>query len=1038
MTTLYKSSFNSGVCSPRLSGRIDLSKYESALGTCENMLPQPWGGVSRRMGTEYINSASISTKRSRLIPFKYSTEQAYILEVGDEYMRFYMDGGLIQSNDASTVFLCHCDGKSGSQSFEDSSTYNKTVTANGNVKVDASDGVFNECAIFDGTGDYLSLADSAHWNMASVFTYDERINFSALPADNEAMIIYSQYEDKDTFATYALKNWGGVYSLNLNLNNASTLSYPISSTWTPVADTWYHLSLIRGWGNDFNTFASCIDGISLNTQTSAAVYPNVSAAFQIGAGTATSFYPPAQSATYVKSTGTTTTYYPYLATDPTIALTGSWADAVWIGGNPPQRFHIDIGYAKIVTKIYYENIHDAGSTTNAGIKDFTFWGSNDAADFAALNYASTGTWVSLNVATTVFAQHVASDVVDPQYIKVTNTTAYRYYAFKISSNYGNGSYVGVKRIELQPPKNIAFKGKMDEIRISKDKARWTANFVPPTTSYPLGTSGGNSDYSISSPYHEVDLRDIYFTQSADTLYLAHPSYAPRTLIRSAHDDWTLSTITFDWPAFANRSTTLGTLDPDGINVGSSISVVSSVSYFDDTFVGSSLKMHDGYMNIASVQSATTCSGTILSAFSAHTPTMDWYKSAWDTINGYPSCVTFFEQRLCFGATDVEEQSIWMSVSGDFTNFDSKVGSTITDTDACTYTIDADEVNRTHFLVPAKKLVAGTEGGVFLISGNQDDGITPSNIKVRLEVAEQAQDEVMPIKFGNSVLYTERGGKILREFAYNFQADSYEAKDLIILAEHLTRNTTIIEMGLQRIPFKVLWCVLSDGHVISLTYLKEHDVIGWTWHDLGGDAESVAVIPGTTDDEVWFIVKRTINSSTVRYIERLKSNFTGEHEYNAFYVDSGLTYSGVSTSTISGLSHLAGESVMYLADGNLNVATTVSSSGYIYLNSPASVVQVGKKIEGKIETLRVSPAQFQDKSKRISYVTIRFFETAGEIILGVTGKTDIINLGTNLFTGDHKFTFPAGYDDDGKILVQKTDSFPMTILAIIPDIEMYRD
>jgi hypothetical protein len=142
-------------------------------------------------------------------------------------------------------------------------------------------------------------------------------------------------------------------------------------------------------------------------------------------------------------------------------------------------------------------------------------------------------------------------------------------------------------------------------------------------------------------------------------------------------------------------------------------------------------------------------------------------------------------------------------------------------------------------------------------------------------------------------------------------------------------------------------------------------------------------------------------------------------------------------TISGLSHLAGESVMFMADGNLNVATEVNSTGYIYLNTAASVVHVGKKIETEIETLRVSPAVYQGKPKRISYVTIRFFETAGEVQLGVTGKMDTINLGTTLFTGDHKFTFPSGYDDDGKILIKKTDSFPMTILAIIPDIEMYR-
>jgi hypothetical protein len=243
MPPLYKSSFNSGVLSPRTGGRIDLAKYESALGTCENALPQPWGGVTRRMGTEFINECSIAGKRSRLFPFRYSTDQSYIIEVGDEYMRFYMDGGLIQSNDASTVALLHMDGHAGSQSFKDSSTYNKTVTAGGNVKIADSDGVFNQCAIFDGTGDYLSMADSAHWYMADLpLTVDFRVKFSALPAANEVMTIFIQRADADNYAWFTLENNGTGYYLTLELRTAGVSAYPLDAMagWTPVVDMVSH------------------------------------------------------------------------------------------------------------------------------------------------------------------------------------------------------------------------------------------------------------------------------------------------------------------------------------------------------------------------------------------------------------------------------------------------------------------------------------------------------------------------------------------------------------------------------------------------------------------------------------------------------------------------------------------------------------------------------------------------------------------------------------------------------------------------------
>ena len=113
-----------------------------------------------------------------------------------------------------------------------------------------------------------------------------------------------------------------------------------------------------------------------------------------------------------------------------------------------QRFHIDLGSAKTVTRVYYENAHELGTTTNRGAKNFTMWGSNTASDFADLVYVNDGTWVSLTTDISQLLQHTASDVVDPKAIVVTNSTAYRYYAFKFADNWGNASYMGIRRIQL--------------------------------------------------------------------------------------------------------------------------------------------------------------------------------------------------------------------------------------------------------------------------------------------------------------------------------------------------------------------------------------------------------------------------------------------------------------------------------------------------------------------------------------------------------------------------------------------------------------
>lgn len=115
-----------------------------------------------------------------------------------------------------------------------------------------------------------------------------------------------------------------------------------------------------------------------------------------------------------------------------------------------QRFHIDLGSSIIINRIYYENGHASGGSTLNGVKDFTLWGSNTAADFADLTYANNGTWTQITgVSQSTFDQHIAADQADPKYITVSNTTAYRYYAFKFAGTWGVSTYMSVRKLVLQ-------------------------------------------------------------------------------------------------------------------------------------------------------------------------------------------------------------------------------------------------------------------------------------------------------------------------------------------------------------------------------------------------------------------------------------------------------------------------------------------------------------------------------------------------------------------------------------------------------------
>lgn len=162
-------------------------------------------------------------------------------------------------------------------------------------------------------------------------------------------------------------------------------------------------------------------------------------------------YPPENSATYVKATSilASPAYDPWLSTDNTQILTGDWTSHTWLGnGNSNQRYHIDLGSAKVINRIYYENGHSLGGNTGAGVKNFILQGSNEASAFAETTYANDTNWTTISSGLQM-EQHAAGDAADPKYITVNNGTAYRYYALKIADNWSPVGFTGFRRVELQ-------------------------------------------------------------------------------------------------------------------------------------------------------------------------------------------------------------------------------------------------------------------------------------------------------------------------------------------------------------------------------------------------------------------------------------------------------------------------------------------------------------------------------------------------------------------------------------------------------------
>ena len=327
------------------------------------------------------------------------------------------------------------------------------------------------------------------------------------------------------------------------------------------------------------------------------------------------------------------------------------------------------------------------------------------------------------------------------------------------------------------------------------------------------------------------------------------------------------------------------------------------------------------------------------------------------------------------------------------------------------------------------------------------------------LSKQRVRAVQPIGVGTSLLYVQRAGRKLLSIDYTVETDNYVSTDLAVLSNRITR-TGIVDMAYQGEPFGVVWCVLANGKLIGFTYDRQQEVTGWHRHPIGGDGfvEAVAVIPAPdgTREELWAVVRRTINGATTRYVEYLEAPWEGADEdgtggddqEDAFYVDSGLTYDGVSTTSITGLDHLEGETVQILADGATQPDQVVSG-GAITLDRAASVVQAGLQAPARLVTMRIEAGSgdgtAQGKTKRVHSATVRFVDTLGGRVGQYGGRVDDISRRSPstpmgepepIFSGDRDVDFPGDYDTDCRVEIRQDQPYPMTVAAIMPRLRTY--
>lgn len=277
----------------------------------------------------------------------------------------------------------------------------------------------------------------------------------------------------------------------------------------------------------------------------------------------------------------------------------------------------------------------------------------------------------------------------------------------------------------------------------------------------------------------------------------------------------------------------------------------------------------------------------------------WARGAWSETEGYPGAVTYHKQRMVFAGTRNQPQGMWFSNTGARISF--ARSNPILDDESISLLLDTNQVNAIRHLLPLSELVVLTSASEQSVNG-ADNLILATDPPIAKVQGYTGSSKVIPVIIGNTALFVNDYGTEIRNLRFDFGSDSYSGVNLAARSPHLFRFKSIKDIAFQREPLSIIWCVMDDGTLNGFTYMEEQKVYAWHRHETDGLFESVCTIREGDETAVYFVVKRTINGVTKKYIERLSSRYF-EDIVDAFFVDCGTTYdgrnTGATTITITG-------------------------------------------------------------------------------------------------------------------------------------------
>ncbi len=1004
---VLQNSFLGGVVSPSMLGRVDLSDYQQGAYELKNFVINPQGSITSRGGFRYVAPLKEADKPARLISFRFSSEQTLVLVFGDKWMRIVTEGKQLLDSNGQPYEIAT------PYSYED--VFNLDYTQNADIitltnpnhpprelrRYGATDWRLVDCTFAPSIQPPSSVTAAAYYPPETQGRDKGTITavyvVTAVDKDNRESTASQECSCKCNY--YLTGGYNEVTWSKVGEAKRYRIYREVSGIFGFLGET--DKNIIYDYGDNPDT--------TYTPPRYEVVFENKSGIKAVEVLDGGSGYRGNSSDIVINSSVSIECPFGLIATGVLKSRDYEWLpDRAWIKFGL-KKHPKDTEYVAMSDPVYLKNVFEGRDVTTAQ-------GNGPAAS------------TSLYFVYSYYTAEVPAKELKITFKNMTGDVNAPYLCYagggsekKVWSGLGNKYYVWGPDADLDWSHSYRYQEYSGTIggHTTNDHTASKASYkyVVPFWRDMLTTDR----WDAKVPFSEVrkDQAPWFTAHSPDCMRkVMTPEGCPI-------DEWLHDTETFINPTHKS-DIKLIVNDP----TGSGAELEANVK--DGKIVSVTvIKSGSNYTNPTITVESKYGSGARLKAIL-------FDKDDYD----YPSANTQYDQRRIFAGTYVNPVKVWMTNAGQQdlmmyhlpTRADDRISLEAVTSDA----------DRIIHAVALESLILFSRSAELRVFTQNSDSLSPDSVAVRAQSYIGANN-VQPLICNANVLYAAARGGHLRVLNYAYSAQGYQSADLSLVCPHLFDNYEIKDIALSKAPTQIVWAITSNGKLNALTYYPEQEIKAWSVMETDGEFESCCVVSEGMEDHLYVVVKRTINGQTRRYIERLEyitipEDAASYRQLDSFIDTTGVTLGDTEETTLTGLEHLEGCSVLPFVDGKALKARQVVN-GSITIDKKGTNICVGLPYISRLTTVPVTSGEAQAgmqsfvKSPSEVYLRCRF---DGDIWAESTGSKEMWRIQREDLTFKNQLketntvsvNLTSAWNTNGQLTIEHRDQLPLEINSII--------